>query len=69
VLPLLLVLATAIYVLSRQRREVIEDSPAFEKARRIWSALVIRRSRNPREIKRFNNRVRYFVVPAIYPAR
>jgi hypothetical protein len=62
VLPLLLVLATAIYVLSRQRREVIEDSPAFEKARRIWSALVIRRSRNPREIKRFNNRVRYFAM-------
>ena len=62
-LPLLIVLAgLAAYALLRSLDSVVRDSEAFSRAVEIWKRLVIAKSQNPREIKRFQNRVRYFAM-------
>ena len=40
----------------------VRDSSEFEKALEIWSPLVAAHRNTPRTIKRFGNRVRYFVM-------
>jgi photosystem II stability/assembly factor-like uncharacterized protein len=62
-LSLLLVLGgLLVYALLRSLDAVVRDSEAFNQALNIWKRLVIAKSANPREIKRFQNRVRYFAM-------
>ena len=50
------------YAMLRSLDAVVRDSEAFNQAVNIWKRLVIAKSANPREIKRFQNRVRYFAM-------
>ena len=62
-LPFLIaLLVLAAYLIWRSPDAVVRDSEAFNKALDIWKRLVIAKSPNPREIKRFQNRVRYFAM-------
>jgi hypothetical protein len=55
-------LVLVIYLIRRSTDAVVRDSEAFNIALHIWKRLVIAKNPNPREIKRFQNRVRYFAM-------
>jgi hypothetical protein len=58
-----LLLATALVLFFKQSGEmIIEDSPEFERALRIWHPLIYARQNTPRSVKRFINRVRYLAM-------
>jgi photosystem II stability/assembly factor-like uncharacterized protein len=64
-IPIPLLIASALllgYILWRSQDAVVRDSEAFTRSLNIWKRLVIAKSANPREIKRFQNRVRYFAM-------
>ena len=50
------------FLRDRRRERRVHDSPAFQAALNIWCPLVHIRTRSPRELKRFTNRVRYVAM-------
>ena len=62
ILPVLLLLASFAWWLLRPREVVVRDSPEFQQALTLWHDLVADKSRSPRSLKRFMNRVRYFAM-------
>ncbi|HKY30926.1 MAG TPA: hypothetical protein VJV23_00180 [Candidatus Polarisedimenticolia bacterium] len=57
-----MLLAAGAWALSLKPGAVLSDSPKFKEALRIWHPVVRARSRAPRSIKRFLNRVRYYAM-------
>jgi photosystem II stability/assembly factor-like uncharacterized protein len=62
VIPGLVLLGFAVWVLTRRPNEIIHDSRDFTDALEIWQPVICKQFRTPREIKRFLNRVRYIVM-------
>ncbi len=62
VVPGLVLLGFAVWVLTRRPNEIIHDSRDFTDALEIWQQVIGRQYRTPREIKRFLNRVRYIAM-------
>jgi len=61
-LLLLLIVPPGLWALAVRPEVVVEDSPDFEAALRLWLPVVATRNNTPRAIKRFLNRVRYYAM-------
>lgn len=59
---LALMLLLAAWRLSIPSDVIVQDSPEFEEALRIWHPLIMAKHNTPRSVKRFVNRVRYFAM-------
>jgi hypothetical protein len=62
VLPGLLLVAFAIWILTRRPIEMINDSEDFTEALKMWRPVVGMQFDTPREMKRFVNRIRYIAM-------
>ena len=69
-LMLAILLPTALYALTRREPYVIKDEPYFRDALRVWSPLLGSESAFtvPREVKRFQNRARFYAMRLRNPA-
>lgn len=61
-IALVIMVALAIWRLSIPSDLVVQDSPEFIDALKIWHPLLIAKRNTPRSVKRFVNRVRYFAM-------
>ncbi len=60
----LVILGGIVFLIRKLRPEdpTVKDSPQFARALDIWMPVVLTRTRSPRAVKRFVNRVRYYAM-------
>lgn len=63
---ILILSGCGLWLVIRRKDEIIEDSDEFIKALDIWHPLIAFRRKTPRELKRFQNQVRYLAM-RFYP--
>lgn len=61
-IPAALLATWGVSSLLTEAEDVERDSPTFERALAAWHPLITRASTNPRTLKRFKNRVRYYAM-------
>jgi len=61
-IPAIVLLAFAAWVLTRRPNEIIQDSEKFTDALKLWRPIITEKCNSPRDLKRFLNRVRYIAM-------
>jgi photosystem II stability/assembly factor-like uncharacterized protein len=61
-LVVVLALGVLVWLLTPQEATLIDDSPAFSRALKVWSPVLFQRLKTPRAAKKFLNRLRFFAM-------